>query len=126
VPRFDRQALADDRLGEREVAAGAIVSIWPWLLHRHQALWEEPDVFDPDRFRDERRQGRHRFQFIPFGGGPRLCVGMRFAITEALTVLARWLRDWRFMPTPGREVRPSGPRTPPPAGGPPLILFRRS
>jgi len=125
APRFDRQAAAADRLGEHEVAAGDIISIWPWLLHRHKALWDDADVFDPDRWRPEAKAGRHRFQYLPFGGGPRLCVGMRFATIEALAVLAHWLRSWSFAPMPGREVRPSGMITMRPAGGLPLILARR-
>jgi cytochrome P450 len=125
VPRFDRQALGADRLGDHAVEAGDIVSIWPWLLHRHRTLWDAPDVFDPERMRPEAKAGRHRFQYIPFGGGPRLCVGARFATVEALTVLAYWLARWSFAPLPGREVRPSGMITLRPAGGLPLILARR-
>jgi cytochrome P450 len=125
VPRFDRQAAAADALGEYEVQAGDIVSIWPWLLHRHRALWSEPDRFDTDRFHPEAKAARHRFQYIPFGGGPRLCVGARFAASEALTVLAHWLSGWSFAPLPGREVRVSGMITLRPAGGLPLVLRRR-
>ena len=125
VPRFDRQAVAADRLGDVAVEPGAIVSIWPWLLHRHQALWDDPDAFDPGRFHAEAKAARHRFQYVPFGGGPRLCVGLRFATIEALTVLSHWLRGWSFAPIPGREVRPSGMVTLRPAGGLPLILARR-
>ncbi|HST35539.1 MAG TPA: cytochrome P450 [Allosphingosinicella sp.] len=125
VPRFDRQAVADDELNGQPVGAGDIVSIWPWLLHRHHALWEEPDSFDPDRWRPEAKAVQHRFQYLPFGGGPRLCVGMRFATAEALTVLAHWLRAWSFAPTPGREVRASGMVTLRPSGGLPLVLIRR-
>jgi cytochrome P450 len=125
VPRFDRQAVAADRLGAHAVEPGDIVSIWPWLLHRHRALWDDPDGFDADRFRPEAKAARHRFQYLPFGGGPRLCVGARFAASEALTVLAHWLRGWSFAPVPGRAVRPSGMITLRPAGGLPLILARR-
>ena len=125
VPRFDRQALAADRLGEAEIRAGDIVSIWPWLIHRHRALWDDPDAFDPERWLPDAKAGRHRFQYIPFGGGPRLCVGARFATIEALTVLAHWLREWSFAPTPGREVRLSGMVTLRPAGGLRLVLHRR-
>jgi cytochrome P450 len=125
VPRFDRQAVAADRLGDADVAAGDIVSVWPWLIHRHRALWDDPDAFDAERFRPEAKAARHRFQYIPFGGGPRLCVGARFAAIEALTVLAHWLRRWRFAPLPGREVRASGMVTLRPAGGLPLILTPR-
>jgi len=126
APRFDRQAVAPDRLGEHEVGAGDIVSIWPWLLHRHERLWEEPDSFDPDRFLPDRRAGRHRFQYIPFGGGPRLCVGARFATAEALTILAHWLAAWRFLPVPGGEVVVHGLVTLRPRGGLPLSLGKRS
>jgi cytochrome P450 len=125
APRFDRQAVGPDRIGDEEVRPGDIVSIWPWILHRHEALWERPDEFDPGRFAPDRREGRHRFQYIPFGGGPRLCVGARFATAEALTILAHWLASWRFRPMPGREVRVHGMVTLRPAGGMPLILSRR-
>ncbi len=125
VPRFDRQAVAADMLGEHEVQPGDIVSVWPWLLHRHRTLWSDPDAFDPDRWTEEARAGRHRFAYIPFAGGPRVCVGMRFALAEALTVLAHWLRGWRFAPVPGRTVKPSGLVTLRPAGGLPLRLDRR-
>lgn len=124
VPRFDRQAVAGDRLGEAEVGPGDIVSIWPWLLHRHKALWDDPDAFDADRFKPETT--RHRFQYLPFGGGPRLCVGARFAMAEGLTVLAHWLARWRFAPQPGREVRLSGMVTLRPKGGLPLRLTARA
>lgn len=123
APRFDRQALGPDRLGGEDVQKGDIVSIWPWLLHRHKALWDDPDAFDPERFTGG--GNRHRFQYIPFGGGPRLCVGARFATAEALTILAHWLSEWRFEPAPGREVRAHGMVTLRPAGGLPLILSRR-
>lgn len=125
APRFDREAVAADRLGEHEVRAGDLVSIWPWLLHRHRKLWDDPDAFDHTRFAPERKAGRHRFQYIPFGGGPRSCVGARFAMAEALTILAVWLVRWSFAPVPGRKVELSGAVTLRPAGGLPLTLARR-
>jgi cytochrome P450 len=126
VPRFDRQAVAPDRLGNEEVAPGDIVSIWPWLIHRHEALWENPDEFDRNRFTAGAKNGRHRFQYLPFGGGPRLCVGARFATVEALTILAHWLRQWSFSPLSGRKIRVSGMVTLRPSGGLPLIVERRT
>src|SRR5690606_4419563 len=101
VPRFDREALGADRLGDHEVRAGDIVSIWPWLIHRHRKLWDDPDGFDWQRFAPGGGQSRHRFQYLPFGAGPRTCVGARFAMAEALTILAIWLARWRFTPVPG-------------------------
>jgi len=126
VPRFDREAVADDVLGGEPVGAGDIVSIWPWLLHRHHGLWSDPDTFDADRWHPEAKARRHRFQYLPFGGGPRLCVGARFANVEALTVLAYWLRAWAFAPAPGRSVRVSGMVTLRPSGGLPLGLSKRN
>ena len=122
VPRFDRQAVGPDRLGEWEVRPGDIISIWPWLLHRHRRLWEDPDAFDIDRFAG--KNDRHRFQYLPFGAGPRTCVGAQFATAEALTLLACWLSEWRFVDA-GHVVRPAGMVTLRPAGGLTLILERR-
>jgi cytochrome P450 len=125
APRFDREAVGADRLGEHEVRPGDLVSIWPWLLHRHRRLWDDPDAFDHTRFSPERRAGRHRFQYIPFGGGPRMCVGARFAMAEALTILAAWLSEWRVSPIAGHVVKTSGAVTLRPADGMPLGLSRR-
>jgi cytochrome P450 len=126
VPRFDREAVADDVLGDHEVRAGDLVSVWPWIIHRHKKLWDDPDAFDPGRFAPGSNQERHRFQYLPFGGGPRTCVGARFAMTEALTILAIWLREWRFAPVSGRAIRPSGMVTLRQEGGLPLILSPRN
>ena len=125
APRMDRQAVAGDRLGDAQVEPGDIVSVWPWLIHRSRRLWDDPDAFDADRFLPERKKGRHRFQYIPFGGGPRTCVGARFATAEALTILAHWLAGWRFAPLPGRQVQVSGMITLRPKGGMPLSVCRR-
>jgi cytochrome P450 len=125
VPRFDREAVAADQLGEHEIRRGDLVSIWPWIIHRHKQLWNHPDVFDPTRFGPSGEELRHRFQYIPFGGGPRTCVGARLAMAEALTILSIWLSRWRFKPVPHREVRVSGMVTLRPKGGLPLILEPR-
>lgn len=122
VPRFDRQAIGPDRLGEHEVNPGDIVSIWPWLLHRHRKLWDDPDAFDIERFAE--KGGRHRFQYLPFGAGPRTCVGAQFATTEALTLLAHWLSEWRFVDI-GHPTQAAGMVTLRPKGGLPLRLERR-
>jgi cytochrome P450 len=122
VPRFDRQAVGPDRLGQREVEPGDIVSIWSWILHRHKKLWDGPDAFDIDRF--AAKGGRHRFQYLPFGAGPRTCVGAQFATTEALTLLAHWLSQWRFVDA-GHPVQAAGMVTLRPKAGLPLRLERR-
>ena len=122
VPRFDRQAIGPDKLGEWDVMPGNIVSIWPWILHRHKRLWNDPDSFDIERFAG--KGGRHRFQYLPFGAGPRTCVGAQFATAEALTLLAHWLAQWRFVDI-GRKVEPGGMVTLRPKNGLPLQLQRR-
>ena len=124
APRFDREAIAADRLGDYDIEPGDLVSIWPWIIHRHEALWDDPDRFDHTRFLSASKT-RHRFQYIPFGAGPRTCVGARFAMAEALAVLACWLRDWRFRPVAGQRVQVSGMVTLRPKGGLPLSLERR-
>ncbi len=126
VPRFDRQAVGPDTLAGHSVAKGDIISLWPWVLHRHRALWEDADRFDIDRFSGERAKAHHRFQYIPFGAGPRICVGARFSITEALVILAHWLAEWRFSAIPGRMVKPTGTITLRPEGGLPLKVERRN
>src|SRR3546814_15468582 len=108
VPRFDRQALGSDTLADAAIAPGDIVSIWPWIIHRHKKLWDDADAFDADRFLPERKIGL-RFQYVPFGGGPRVCVGARFASAEALTILAHLRAGWRFERAAPRHVRRRGP-----------------
>ena len=125
VPRFDREAVGADKLGEHEIRAGDLVSIWPWIIHRHKRLWNEPDAFDPERFSQVRPHDRHRYQYLPFGGGPRTCVGARLAMAEALTILAMWLSRWRFAPAHGRQVQVSGMVTLRPKDGLPLMLSSR-
>ena len=125
VPRFDREAVAADRLGDHDIRPGDLVSIWPWLIHRHRKLWDDPDAFNAERFAPGRGHDRHRFQYLPFGGGPRTCVGARFAMAEALTILAIWLGRWRFLPVEGHQVRPSGTVTLRQKGGLPLFLSSR-
>ncbi|MFL6830022.1 MAG: cytochrome P450 [Sphingomicrobium sp.] len=94
-------------------------------MHRHKRLWDDPDVFDAERFAAGGAPERHRFQYLPFGGGPRTCVGARLAMAEALTVLAIWLSRWRFAPIAGRHVQVSGMVTLRPKGGLPLSISRR-
>jgi len=81
-------------------------------------------MFDPGRWLPERRAAYHRFHYFPFGGGPRVCVGMRFALVEAMTVLAPWLAGWRLIPA-AADVRPVGSVTLRPGGGVQLRLEQR-
>lgn len=89
-----REAKGPDTIAGRRVAPGTVVSVAPWLLHRHRKLWRDPEGFDPARFLPG-APAPGRFAYLPFGAGPRICVGARFAITEAVLVLARLLRAFR-------------------------------
>ena len=122
APRFDREAQAADRLGDAEIALGDLVSLWPWVMHRHRKLWDNPDAFDHTRFAPDAKAKLHKFQYMPFGGGPRVCVGARFAVTEALIILAHWLTARRFSLPSGFTPHPLGTVTLRPKGGMWLLM----
>ena len=103
---FARYAIAEDEIGGYTIAKGAYVLLFPATTHRHPAFWERPDVFDPERFSPERTAGRHRFAYFPFGGGPRVCIGNQFALTEAQLILATILPRYQFRFLPGVALVP--------------------
>ena len=117
-----REAVADDDMHGIPVKKGELMFIYPWVVHRHRQLWDNPDSFDHSRFTPENKAQQHRFQYIPFGVGPRICVGSRFAITEALIILAHWLSARRFRLTSGFAPLPYGNVTLRPKGGMPLLV----
>jgi unspecific monooxygenase len=102
-----REAVGEDEVAGRRVAPGTVVVISPWVLHRHRALWPAPDVFDPARFLPG-APAVDRFAYLPFGAGPRICVGAQFALTEAVLVLARLLRRFRVELCGSGTVLPRG------------------
>ena len=122
---MSRAALGPDELSGRHIAKGAVVMILPWLLHRHRRLWERPDRFEPERFRPERVAARPRFAYIPFGAGPRVCIGSAFAMTEALIVLATLAQHFRPRLVPGQTIEPHGLITLRPHYGLAMTLERR-
>src|SRR5438876_1331464 len=75
-----------------------------YCTHRHPAFWEEPDVFDPERFTPERSAGRPRYAYFPFGGGPRQCIGLGFAMMEAQLALAAIAQRFRLELAPGQRI----------------------
>ncbi|MFF4214508.1 cytochrome P450 [Streptomyces sp. NPDC001796] len=101
LPRIARAA---DEIGGYRVPAGADVLICPYLLHRHPAFWQDPERFDPDRFAPTARGGRHRYAYLPFGAGPRFCVGNSLGMLEATIVLATMARELRLRTVRGYEV----------------------
>lgn len=122
---ISRQALADDVVTGLPVPRGATVLIVPWLVHRHRTLWDRPEVFDPERFTPENAAARPRFAYLPFGGGPRICIGAGFAMTEALIVLASVGRRFRLRLVPDQAVEPVGLITLRPRNGLKMIVERR-
>ena len=122
VAQIIREALADDDMCGVAVKKGEIVAIYPWLVHRHRTLWHDADAFDITRFAEPNRAKLHRFQYLPFGAGPRICVGARFATVEALIILAHWLAARRFRLPDGAAPLPTGTVTLRPKQGMPLIV----
>lgn len=125
VPFLSRAALSDDRVAGYRVPAGSLVMIAPYVLHRHLMLWPEPDAFDPDRFLPGRRESIDRFAYLPFGAGPRVCIGASFSVQEAVIVLARLLAAVRLDLEPGAVVRPVHRVTLRPVGGVPMRVRLR-
>jgi cytochrome P450 len=95
---------ADDAAGVR-VPAGTVVQIAPWVLHRHHRLWRDPEAFDPSRFLPD-APAPDRFAYLPFGAGPRVCIGAQFALTEAVLVLARLVQAFDIARTSDEPVLP--------------------
>jgi cytochrome P450 len=125
VPLLSRQCVAATRLGGLEIRPGATVVMPIYAMHRHALRWEDPDAFDPARFAPEREKEIQRYQYLPFGAGPRICIGMAFAMLEATAMLATLLRAARFAPVPDREPYPLARVTLQPGGGLPLKVSLR-
>ena len=96
VPSITRHAANDLELGGQRILAGTLINIPIFALHRHRRIWQDPDCFDPNRFAPEAESKISRTQFMPFGAGPRTCVGAAFAMIEATAVLATLIRGARF------------------------------
>jgi cytochrome P450 len=101
-----RKALARDDVGGYRVPAGADVVVSPYTLHRHRAFWTHPERFDPDRFDPARANDRPRYAYIPFGAGPRFCVGNHLGMMEAAFVVALLARELRLTRPAGHVVTP--------------------
>lgn len=101
-----REARQDDIVCGMRIPRGSIVTIMPWLIHRHRSHWENPDRFDPERFSPEASAGRDRLTYLPFGFGPRICIGAAFAMAEAVLILATLAQQFRPRIAPGCRVEP--------------------
>ena len=125
VAILSREAQADDEIMGQPVPAGAMVIIAPWLIHRHKGLWRRADMFEPERFSPERAKGRSKYTYLPFGAGPRTCLGASFAMTESTLIMATVAQRFRPRLRPGHPVEPVCRLTLRPRHGLPIRLERR-
>jgi cytochrome P450 len=105
VAVISRQTYAEDEIAGYAIPAKTGVMLSPYVTHRHPALWQEPERFDPERFTAERNAARPRFAYFPFGGGPRLCIGNELALMEAQIILAMIMQRYRVDAVPGHAVQ---------------------
>jgi cytochrome P450 len=120
-----REAIEPDILVGRHIRQGMRVVISPFVVHRHRLLWRDPELFMPERFLGEAREKIDRFAYLPFGAGPRVCVGASFALQEACIVLAHFMQAFRFEHVETHEIRPVQRVTLRPKDGMPMRVFAR-
>ena len=105
VPLLAREALWDEKLRSRDVRAGSLVIVVPWLLHRHRRYWENPDHFMPARFMPG-APSPDRHVYVPFSVGPRVCAGLSFGLTEAILCLATLAQSFQMRLEPDAVIEP--------------------
>jgi cytochrome P450 len=108
VHSISRTAVKEDWIGGVRIPAGARIVVNLYVTHRNPSLWPDPDCFNPERFTPEAVAKRHRFAYLPFGGGPHICIGYGYAMAEMQTVLATLIQLCRLRLAPGHEVKPVG------------------
>ncbi|HZN94754.1 MAG TPA: cytochrome P450 [Myxococcales bacterium] len=102
---FARTAVQEDQVNGYRVPAGQMLVLSPYVLHRRPDLWPNPEAFDPQRFAPENALHRHKYAYLPFSGGQRVCIGNNFALMEAILILAMAAQRYRLHLVPGRPVR---------------------
>jgi cytochrome P450 len=126
IAALSRIAERQDTLGSFDVGPRSLIVIAPYILHRHHTLWEHADVFDPARFLPASRRNIARFAYLPFGAGPRTCIGSSFALQEATIVLATLVHRFEMQLLPEARVWPVQKITLRPANGLPMRVSPRS
>jgi cytochrome P450 len=121
-----RVALRDDELGGYAIRGGTVVIVSPWVMHRDPRYYAEPESFEPDRWAGGAEKRLPRYAYFPFGGGPRGCIGSRFALQEAVLLLATMAQRFRLTLVPGHEVVPVPSITLRPANGVRMVVHARS
>lgn len=125
VATLTRSANEADVADGITIPKGALVVIPPYVVHRHKRLWEQPNNFMPERFMPGQRESIDRYAYLPFGAGPRICVGMQFAMVEAMIALSTLTRSLRFSYAGGREPEPMQRITLRPKDGMPMTVALR-
>ena len=126
APIFARDSVNADKVGPVEIEPNTAIIIAPWLIHRHRKLWDAPEYFMPERFAPGAREKINRFAYIPFGGGPRICIGMAFAMQEAIVILSTIVKRYRLELLPDQKVEPLARITLRPRYGLKMRLVRRT
>jgi len=122
---FSRRAQGDDEICGYRLRKGWLVFVIPFVVHRRPDVWRDPERFDPDRFMPEQVAARPRFSYIPFGAGPRGCVGNQFAMLEATLIVATIAQRYRIEVLPGQVVHPEPLITLRPSPGIRAVVARR-
>ena len=125
VPVLPRRVEQDDVLGDYLIKGGNSIFFSPYLLHRHPDFWENPSVFDPNRFDKEAQRKQHTFAYLPFGGGPRICLGNNFAMMEAVFIVAMVTQRFKLNLPSNTIIEPQISLTTRPKNGVPIQLERR-
>jgi cytochrome P450 len=126
VPLLSRECQEDDEIRGRPVPKGSVMLVVPWLLHRHERLWERANEFVPERFLPEAPARPVKFSYIPFSAGPRICLGTSFGLIEAVIAIATLAQAFVLRLPPQREVRYECRLTLRPADGLPMLLEARA
>jgi cytochrome P450 len=122
---FARQALTEDTIGRFRLPQGWLAFIVPYVLHRLPAYWKDPETFEPERFSPEHSAERPKFVYLPFGAGPRQCIGNQFALIEAHLSVATLAQRYRLELVRGHRVEPWPLITLRPRYGMPMFIERR-
>lgn len=125
APSINREPIVPETYKDLYIREGAAVLVMPWIIHRHRKLWDQPDAFMPSRFHPGNREKIDRFQYLPFGAGPRVCIGAAFAMQEAIIALAVLLSRYRFDTVAETNPWPVQRLTTQPEGGLPMAVSPR-
>ncbi len=123
---ISRTTIGEDRIGGVRIPPGSNISISMYATHRNPNLWRDPERFDPERFTPDAIARRHRFAYLPFGGGPRICIGSGFAIAEAQVIIAMVAQRYRLRLVPDHVVEPIALITLRPRNGVPVTIEPRA